>query len=550
MIQKNATLALLLAAAAAFLAGCGSKDTEAPVEPAPKAQKFDEHVVGAWTPKNATGDVYEFYASPTQEPYIGEKTGRIYSAGNLKNFFNWEIQADGTLKMTLYSSSCADRPISTCAVTGTGTVAATGDALLPSSLWKIGFDDNRDGVVDRQVSDTYSRKDLDLSGLAQGEFFLTRSEQFDYSYKGGLSGKKLSIRISDYPQPIFLTGDIPTGKVSSLALDGGQPVVTPDTFDVPGMGKIQLPVKLWIDNAQIMAAANGGWIVQFDLHRQIQLPGPVDPSMQPAIAAYEKVQKKSRSMGLIGKFIQGPVIQAGNKFNTFATLDFNPEWVSGAAGNEVLFTSATDAVISHQDLNHGKYSESRNLKWVQKPDGEVVFTAANGLSVTMRFVAPIAGGYRVLYKIPNPTMGDQYVAHDLVAETASAIAEKDVPGRYSFVSSDGVTQNLVTLHKDKTVTGVVGGHWFMDTNGDVVSFECTDLQGKDLTNYADCLATFDTDFSKMSFSHIRRMRFMHKDGNNYEVKYDADVWGARFSVVNRDYFTISWTYRWTRLGDE
>lgn len=545
MIRKNAALALLLAAVTAILAGCGGNDTDPP-----KPQKFDEHVVGAWTPNTATGDVYEFYSSTTEVPYTGDLTGRIYNGGTLKNFFNWEIQADGTLKMKLHASSCADRPVSTCAVTGTATASATGDSLLPSSQWKIQFDDNGDGAVDREVSDTFNRKDLDLSGLAQGEFFLARSEQFDNPYKGSLSGKKMSIRISDYDQPIFLTGDIPAGKVSSLKLDGGQEIVVPDTFDVPGMGQIQMPVKMWIENPEIMAAANGGVILQFELHRKIQLQGPVDPSLQPAITEYEKVQKKSRSMGLISKFIPGPVIHAGDKFDTYAVLDFNPQWVSAGAGNEIQFTSATDAVISHQDFNQGKYSESRNVKWVQNPDGEVVFTEANGLSMTMRFVAPLAGGYRVLYKIPHPTLGDMYVAHDLVAETPSAIAEQDVPGRYSFVSSDGITQNLVTLHKDKTVTGVVGGFWFLDTNGDVVSYECTDLQGKPLTTYADCQATFATDFSKMSFAHIRRMRFMHKDGNNYEVKYNADVWGARFGVVNRDYFTIAWTYRWTRLGDE
>lgn len=547
-MRKNVKLVSLFFAVSALLAGCGGKNDDQSTQPSTKVQLFDQSVVGAWLPISADGNTYEFYSRTTEEPYTGENTGRVYNSGTLKNFFNWEIQSNGSIKMKQYAPSCTSRPVSQCAVSSTATIVATGESMQLAH-WRIDFDDNADGVVDRSNADFYIRKDFDLSTMPEGEFFLTRGDVFEFALAAKISNKKISIRVNDYNYPIFLTGDVEAGKRTSMKLTPGEGFVIPQPFDIPGVGTINLPVKIWIDKAEIMAAANGGFILQYDMYRKIQLPGPVDPSMQSAITEYEKVQKKTRSTGLIDKFVQGPMIRSGDKFNTYMVLDFNLDWSTGA-GNEILFTSSTDGVVTHQDFNKGKYSESRKFKWVQRADGEVVLTFENNMDATIRFVKSIAGGYRVLFKVKHPALGYQYVPHDMVAETSSAIAEKDVPGRYSFISADAVTINTITLHKDKTVTGVVEGFWFMDTNGDVVSYECRDLQGKLMPNYADCEATFSTDFSKVTNAHIRRLRFMHKDGNNYQVKYNANVWGARWFVVNRDYFTVAWTYRWTRLGDE
>ncbi len=187
---------------------------------------------------------------------------------------------------------------------------------------------------------------------------------------------------------------------------------------------------------------------------------------------------------------------------------------------------------------------------MQATDGTLTVTFDNGLSGTIRFISAFAGGYRVLFTLPHPVLGKEHRMHDMFIETPSILTEKDFPGRYIVHSVDGVSHNEMVLHADKTATGVVGGHWFQDTNGDLVSYECTDLKGVDIPSYADCDATFNTDFSQVSFSHIRRLRFMHREGNTFLVKYDANVYGARFSIVDRDYWGIAWTYRITRIGDK
>jgi hypothetical protein len=550
-MRKNLKLASLFFAVSALLAGCGGNNDVQLTQPTLTVQKFDQLTVGAWLPATAGADVYEFYSSSTDLPYNRGKTGRVYSSGVLKNFFTWDIQGDGSVKMTTYAPTCSDRPVSLCAATGTATIVATGESIR-AGQWNINFDDNADGVVDRKVVDIYARKDLDLSRMAEGEFFLTKSELFDFSaYRGQVSGKKLSIRVTDYALPIVVTGDLGAGSQTSIKLTASAPIVVPQSFNIPGAGNVEVPVQISIDKPEIMAAANGGFIFQFEQNRKILLPGPVDPSMQSFITDYEKPQIRTRSMALISKFIQGPIIRPGDKYNTFILLDFNPEWVAASAGNEIQFTSSVDGVVAHQDFNKGKFSESRKFKWVQRSDGEVVLTFENNTSATIRFVKSITGGYYVVLKTKDPLTGrDRYVAHDMFLETQTALAERDVPGRYGFISVDGTTINEVTLHRNKTVTGVVGGFWFMDVNGDVVSYQCTDLQGKPITNYVDCEAAFARPASEVGFAHIRRLRFMHKDGNNYQVKYDAILSGVDAGIVDRDYFTITWTYRWTRLGDE
>jgi hypothetical protein len=550
MMRSTLKLALFFGAAA-LLAGCGNNDGSS----SQAGGGFNpQDMTGAWVPNTAGNEVYEFYSYATDAPYAAnnapvEKTGRVYKAGGLESFFTWSAQADGAIKLRLSSRTCIERPISTCPATGSATIAASGDAAQGAS-WSVSSDDNGDGVVDRKVSDVYKRQELDLSKLADGEFFLQRGELFDVSFSGNVSNKKLSIRLIDTATPVMATAELDPAKRRSLALSAGAPVAVWQSFTGADGAKVRLPVKMWYENIKLMAAANGGFILEYDFHRDVQPPAPVDATVQAAIAEFELVQKKSRSLALVDKFVRGPVIAPLDRFNTLLQLDFNINWVTGSAGNEVVFTSRTDGVVSHTDFNHGKYSESRAFKWVQKEDGSVVMTFTNGLAVTMRFIKPIAGGHRVLFTLPDALLGTRYTSHDFVKESAaSAIAESELPGRWAFIKDDGVTINEVTLNRDKTTTGIIGGYWFLDTNGDVVSYECTDLQGRQISSYAECDATFNTDFSSVSFAHIRRLRFMHKDGNDYAVKYNGNVWGARYGVVDRDYFMIAWTYRFKRIGD-
>lgn len=545
---KNTRLCAL-AIAAALSAGCGNDSDPTPPPIESKVYPFDTQVLGAWIAGQDGGDAYEFYPSTLDVPYTTDlKTGRVFNNGKLKSHFTWDIQTDGSIKLSNVDASCDERPFKLCKVVASATIVRAG-ASLEAARWTLAIDDNADGVIDRNVSDSYKRKELDLAALKQGEFFLQRGDVFDRAHVGKVEGSKISIRMPDQVTPVQVSADIVPGKHKSVTFTTGEAttVMTAASFTVKDVGTRRLPVKTWLSNFEVAAGVQGGFIVNFDLHSQIQIPAEIARE-QVVIGDYEKVQKKTRSFGLIQDFVHGPTIVAGSKYSTYIHLDYNREWVTGAAGNEIEFTSATNGITRHIDPNNGKFNESRNFTWIQNADGSVKLTFGNGLSILMRFTKAVNGGHQVIFLTPHPVLGIEYWLHDFLPEVAPVMTEQNLPGSYTFNNNNGITRSNVTFNKDKTVTGVVNGFWFIDTNGVVVSWECTDLLGKTIASYAECLAKFN-DRTQLSYSHIRRMRFMHKDGNDYQVKYDGAVWGGIFTPPEWEYYTISWTYRWVRVGN-
>lgn len=553
MNRKNVGMALVMLG---MLSACSSNGGDAPADVttavAPITQvwvqvPFDAQVAGYWSAQDTASESYAFYKAPTEFPYDPVKTGRSYKEGALVSRFFWELTADGGIKVSTVSLACDSRPLNLCPVTGTTLIKAYGSAASPE--WRLLVDANNDGVVDRKLAGKYSRMQVDLAARPKGEFFLKRSENFDLTTPGVIDGSKVSLVLSELAAPVTVTGNFTEGKKHHVDLTAGEStaVSSTRTFNVRGQ-PTRLAVKMWYDNVQL-SAAQDGYLLEYEIRRKVQLPADVNPADVDQLATYEQPQARTEAFGLVDKFIQGPAIKSGEKWYSFVLLDFNPDWVSGGGGNTIEFADAKSGVISHRDLIKDKYSEERFFNWSQRADGTLVYDFGFGIEVTARFIKQVNGGYQVLYSIPDPNVGMRYVIHDMVKDAPVAVTEESVPGRYVFTSSDGLTEVYMTLHKDKRVTGSVNGYWFLDTNGDVVSYECTGLDGRELSRYQDCFNSFDN-LAASTFSHIRRLRFMHKNGDNYQVKYDASVYGERFSVVDRDYFTISWTYRWRRVGDE
>lgn len=554
MTLKNIKLAAL-AAVAAFLAACGdtSDQEQARTELAARIQAFDvQETVGAWVPNAAALDSYEFFSSTLDFPYTtGAKTGRTVKNGLPNGRFFWVVQGDGTIKVSNVDAACRTRPLDTCKVISTVNIVRQG-ASMQTAKWTMLHDDNFDGRPDRTVVDAYKRKDLDLSSMAKGDFYLKWTESFDSSLPAKIEGDVISIRVHDAGAPIWLSTKFAPGMRPFVGFPtGGEGagVVVPREFEVKGNGFHAFPVRMWFENFAITANATGGFILEYELHRRVQTPDFFDRTLVVGLAEYELTRRFSKSLNVIDKFVQGPVIRAGDRFNTFLRIDFDPRITTGGGANTILFTSATDGQVRHDDPNDGKVSGHRNFKWLQKVDGSVVMTFENGVSIPVNFVKAINGGFQVLFSVPHPQYEVEYQLHDLIKETSSALNAQTLPGHYTFENSDGSTINDVIFKADGSVSGVVNGYWFFDPSGDVISFECTTLQGNTVPDYQTCKAGFP-DKSKYSYAHIRRMRFMHKDGNDYQVKYDGAVWGGSFTQPGEDYYTISWTYRMTRVGDQ
>jgi hypothetical protein len=163
---------ILLSLVFLSVAGCGGSQSSAP---AAHLATFDKDVAGYWAPKNASNDAYEFFLSPSDVPLtIPLKTGRILREGKVVDMFMWDYQSDGSIRLNKVGAECPARPLSNCPVTGSAQIVANGQTIQ-GAAWTFAFLD-KNSTTPKLVTDTYTRADVNLSQLPQGEFFLKRSD--------------------------------------------------------------------------------------------------------------------------------------------------------------------------------------------------------------------------------------------------------------------------------------------------------------------------------------------------------------------------------------
>jgi len=545
--MRNLTISsLLLTSIALFLSGCGGGNSTDY-----QAQKFDNSVAGYWTAQDTSQTSYEFYVGTTDAPFTSTtNTGRTIVAGQATGSFYWNIDANGALQITKVSQQCQARPISSCPSAGQVTIvnyASNSGSGNNGNVgnWKV--TDSTSGVAN--VFQAFTRQTVDMSRLPQGQSLFGHNGEFDIPLAAGNDGHSLTLQLSDFGGPVPLQAPVVSGNQSVVVFPAGPStaIPVPTQFALQNGSQTTLPVLSWYDNVHLSASINSGYALQYEMHRQVQYPAGTDPT-QVVVGNVEQTEFHESYIWPVNP-ISGTTLKASDKFYTMMPIDFNQDWVAYGAGNEITLTSATTGTIVHVDPHLGTYSESRDFTWVQKSDGTVVFSFPEFGDVTMNFVSSAVGGTKVLFGVPNPYTGQtNYLIHDFVMDAPPVVNASNLPGLYAIVDTDG---SLVyeTFHKDGTVTGTVGGHWFIDTNGDVVSYQCVDLSGNDIAAYNTCYTDLGN-VSSLTMGHLRRIRFVQQNGNVFLSKYNSAFYGAMFDVINRDYATIAWTYEWIRLGDE
>lgn len=562
----------------ALLVACGGGTAQGPGEVVPPATPNTEQVSGLWTPAGgAAKPAFEFFGSATEAPFTKSLlTGRIWQNQQLVNLFVWDLQSDGTIALNLVSPACMSRPLASCPVTGSARIIANGKRTQDAT-WNVKLDYNGDGKVDAEVTDSYHRQELDLSGLSNGTVFFTHLDNalFDAPLRATVSGADLALRLEDLDQAVTPVARGFTVRQDSVAFGPSAPVVSNNRFYVVGSGYQLLPVKQWFDKVSLSSSANGAYALSYEMHRQVQLPDGVTRAqvqadggaMRTGLAEYEAVSATTKIVGLIKRFSGAPTVRALDKFYLSLQLDFEK---TGEA-NELLFSSATEGVVTSRLGHHPlAVSEQRSFTWRQNADGAIVLSFPQYGAVVLRFIKPISGGYQVLYERPDTGFGPSYRVRDMLRDAPPVLNESNVAGRYLFTSTaplpNGSYEYDVTFHRNHTVSGAVGGHWFQDGNGDLVGYECTNLFGQDIGDYASCAAALDNT-ATVNFAHVRRLRFVHRDGNNVQAKYNASVYGTRsfllyppsgdpvrtskfFTAVGAPVQSTALTYRFVRIGDE
>lgn len=558
-----------------FLFGCNTQKEQSASEieqvnvEALKLQQ--QNVLGYWQADNNNDFAIEFFASTLLAPrYLIEddsiQTGRFYRQGQLGGRFYWQAQSNGNIELIIVDAACFLTPINQCQTASTAQITVDGSDIDNAS-WSIAFDNNLDDIVDDEVIENLSRAHIDASQLSTGEHFLQLSENgyFDVPVRVFIDNNNIAIDLDQFETRITQTASLSTNEQGQIAFGGEESLAVQRTVEVfvEDQGFQDLVLNEWYENVLLSKSIDNAYTLAYDIHRQLVLPNGVTKGMVQS-SHIEGVSHHTISGNLVSQFVAG--------FSVSALESFNTE-IKHSVLNEINFTSDTHGNIARIGLANNDAGLSYEFRWTQHDDGmlELVFDNAGQVihnekydqvsditNIRIKFIQPINGGYQALFIVNYLNEGLQYEIHDVVPQTEAIDTSTILPGRFLVESSDGYSEITANFTDQNTVefqgsanTLAVEGFWFVDTNGDVVSFECNDLAGAEITDYATCLEAMDHIFDgnrTISFGHIRRMRFMHQDGNNFQVKYNAIFWGGVFGEFDT-IASANWTYRFLRVGD-
>lgn len=513
-------------------------------------------IVGYWKAEKAGQYDVEFFQSVTDGPLANTvKTGRLLKDGNITHLFDWSASADGVVQLNLVNSGCPQRPISSCETIARVRLSAAGKSSDQSD-WLLEFDNNLDGITDNSVESRYFRQRLDTTVFTPGEHYFAHAQTFDLPVQLVVAGNQMQIQMNDLEKPITLKAVLSASNVDQILFpdDNTNFITHEQEFLIPDVGYQTLSIKQWYKNVTIKASVNGRYSVSYEIVNELIVPENLDPSAISS-GAINKVDRFTRLAELISKFIPAePVMAPVTYYSFFYGLIDDSISIAGGA-NQIEFTSDDSGHISRTDLYQDRHSSQTNFTWTQDSEGQVELTLANGDHLAIRFIEPVNGGYRVLMAHDNEVWGKQFYIHDLIRDDDVVDLDTLLPGRFSFTSNDGFSTHFVEFKENGEVEFSdlqgLSGYWFINDGGEVVSYECTDLYGLVVQTYQDCYAAFESLESNpsMQFAHIRKLRFMHKNGNELQAKYDANVWGGIFQIVDQEYLGVAWTYRWRYLGE-
>lgn len=559
--MKLAYKLLLSVGYCGYLAACENKSVEYNAEEYNSDQQHKieiqtDKIVGYWKSESSTGYDVEFFDSAIAGPVESDlKTGRFYRNGSIAYLFNWSATPDGTIQMNLVNTGCTRKPLTQCTSIGSARLTARGENASQSN-WSIEIDNNLDGVVDENTEAHYRRRQLDVKVLTPGEHFFSDAQNFDIPVRISVSGNEIEIQMNELEEPVYLSTTLPDSESDSIRFtdDESQLVTQEQEFLIPDVGYQVLTVKRWYENVELNASANDQYSLSYDVVSELSVPESIDLSSIDT-KAINGLARFTRVGELISEFAKGEALAAPARFHTFFYNLFDDSISIAGGANDIEFTDNETGRISRTDLYMDKYSEELKFTWTQEPDGHLKLLLENGDTLKIHFVNAINGGYRVLMAGDHEVWGKQYSIHDLIRDSEVVDLDSLVPGRFSFVSNDGFSTHFVEFKANGEVVFSdlqgLGGYWFIDDLGDVVSFECTDLFGVVIEIYEECYSAFETLESDpmVNFAHVRKLRFLHRNGNDLQAKYDANVWGGIFEIVDRDYMGVSWTYRWRYLGE-
>ncbi|WDE09217.1 hypothetical protein SG34_031115 [Thalassomonas viridans] len=513
-----------------------------------------ENVLGYWAPQSADNKAFEFLPSVFDGTLANEiMTGKIYQNDEVVRIFAWDINADGQINLGLFSPTCVYRPITSCEVTGTMVIEASGSDIQ-NAYWEIRHDQGNDGDVDEVFGDTYRQKQLDLSARQEGELYLVPTDEYFSSRT--VSGLNSSAGVELALLGSRVSSSKPDFPVRELAFEDDAPLISSRTFDVSDVGYQDFVIETSFENVALRPSANDSFALSYELYRKVIIPEGIDESSI-NFDGFSKLDKRTSLVRYIDTFIDAPEINAEDQFFSHIYDTYYEDGFGEKSTNDIFFDSATTGVLTAENVIESEKTRQLNFEWERSADGEIRLNIADGSLITLNFIREIVGGYAVLMTTEDKDRTSKnYYVHDFVKSSDFQISDDMFPGRYQLENSDGYSTAIMTFTADGVVDfdniPNLGGHWFINDQGELISFECTDLQGIFIDDYNTCLDSFEfigTSSGYTEFSHIRKLKFLHRDGDDFLLKYNAGFWGGPFGFTGTDYREVNWTYRMKRIGD-
>ncbi|MFT5725007.1 MAG: hypothetical protein ACI9JN_002130 [Bacteroidia bacterium] len=543
------------------LVGCGGQDTktvdELNIKTITEINFQRDQVLGFWQSSNTQNLSFEFFDTlaggrlRTHDESVA--TGKIYRSGVVIDRFFWDIETSGTVTLNIIEKACYLIPLNACTVERTATINASGNNV-DGADWEVAFDNNLDGMSDQKLNDSFHRSVIDIENFTFGSHVLQTADHdyFDFPIIMEVSSTNVSVLLDVINTPISVTTDLALNEFGQIEFNNidGTVVQTDVEVFIEEKGYQDIVLREWYENVVLLKSIDNSYTLTFEVHSEVVLPDGVSRDSV-RLEGVESIKKYTLSGNLISEFDKGFTILPNDTYNTLIRT-------RKMLLNSVTFISETRGIASRIGIANDDIIY--DFSWSQSESGEVTLDFDNFSDLSFKFVKPVTGGYQVLYTIEDVDFGTTYSIHDFVTTANIILPELIFPGRFIVKSDDGYSELVANFKDDNTAEFeastsdlVLGGHWFIDVEGDVISFECTDRFGLNITDYETCLTGFSTvgddELRTLSFGHIRRMRFLHQNGNNYVVKYNAILWGG-FGEESDDFDDLlNWTYRFVRVGD-
>jgi hypothetical protein len=526
----------------------------------------ERKMFGAWQSADKTYG-YEFHASPTKQATLiadfelqqahFQPEGIIYKEGKVSSYFNWVLLANGLLRLDVKTSACQSRPLTLCATVSSQTIEVLGTNER-NLKFKIAEDADRDGTPENNFQWQLSKKQLPNLEIGDKSYLIEQQTRADSQYMAKDNNGSLELYLPTVKE------DRKFVEVSrdeySIELTPVKEFHNSVSFYVYNQGDTDIDVSQVYEYLIIYPTFDDNIIVSYKINRELVLTNGLNAN-DIDLDGYMINLKRSKHFGVVNVTNYIPTLEYGKPYYSNFWEMFNIDGVDSGVANQIIFIDDNKAKITARSVIKDEPSAERIFNWRKgSRDGEIIVENEH-IAFILEFLSgsDVDQRYRVItstYLKADDEYLMRYISDYFFAKNADIDVTAFFPLEFEFIHLNGVSKSPVVLHDDGTVElvnvdEVEGGRWFFNGTNELIRFECINNAEVEIVDYQECLDSFEfvaTEETKTTYSHISKLTFLNKIGDNYLVQYDTSFWGGRWGKEEQ-IRSISVYYQWLHLTD-